>query len=561
MSPTHDITLTRGEGFPRSFLPGPEPPEDLQAVSSQYTPLAIACAIAGLAALGLLGLYPTFLHLWRLWMNDPLRSLGILLLPVSFALILHAWRRLGWEQRGTWWGLLPLALAFLGSLLLYKNVILVVNLGAAHSTVSLFPACLPAYLYGSGVVLLFGGVRVWRRAWFPLLLLLLLNPVPTTFVSLIDTPLQYAAAHVARSFATSIGFVPTTPQLRLMFSPRFGMFIAPGCDGIRGAVTMGYLVLILGYLKRLSLVRWSLYATGAVLLGYVFNFVRLCCLVLYYRAALGHHAWEKVAKQADYAIGGCLFLLAVVLLVHLLIQKLPHTNTETPVASSALSSLERQGLMCKCAALSLLMVAPVLLCARALAREAHETNASSALVERMPEHIGNYRLVRTWHEQSGGGTAMEDGAYAEPGSPNEIILGFWRGLGSHDSNDCWLMRGATPKILASAAFPTAGGYPVTFDTGFFNDGMTDSVLWNANCSPDSCAEMHDTGYGTHVELRFVKPDGSNLTSKQGGPVSILIKIEQPHNNDPAEVTYKKLSARTQHFVAAIDFHQLSRQFQ
>jgi len=40
-----------------------------------------------------------------------------------------------------------------------------------------------------------------------------------------------------------------------MFAPDFGMFIAPGCDGIRGAITLGYLALVLGYLKRVSLRR------------------------------------------------------------------------------------------------------------------------------------------------------------------------------------------------------------------------------------------------------------------------------------------------------------------
>ena len=106
-----------------------------------------------------------------------------------------------------------------------------------------------------------------------------------------------------------------------MFSPDFGMFIAPGCDGMRGAVTMGYFALILGYLKRVSVPRWILYVSGAVLLGYLFNFARLCMLVIYYRIALGHGWLEQGAKQADYAIGFCLFAVAMLLFLWAALRK------------------------------------------------------------------------------------------------------------------------------------------------------------------------------------------------------------------------------------------------
>ena len=88
------------------------------------------------------------------------------------------------------------------------------------------------------------------------------------------------------------------------------MFIAPGCDGIRGAVTMGYLALILGYLYRFSLRAWVLSVLGAVALGYVFNLIRLCFLVLFYRVALSFPWLQPHGEGADYLIGGLLFLSA-----------------------------------------------------------------------------------------------------------------------------------------------------------------------------------------------------------------------------------------------------------
>ena len=76
------------------------------------------------------------------------------------------------------------------------------------------------------------------------------NPVPHFFTLHIDLPLQHASSLIARGFAHALGQKFTPDQLRLMFTPDFGMFIAPGCNGIRGAITMGFIALIAGYLYK-----------------------------------------------------------------------------------------------------------------------------------------------------------------------------------------------------------------------------------------------------------------------------------------------------------------------
>ena len=76
------------------------------------------------------------------------------------------------------------------------------------------------------------------------------------------------------------------------------MFIAPGCNGIRGAVTLGLAAVVIGYMYRF---RWFVYApvvAGAVLTGYLFNFLRLCLLVVYYKIALPYPWLQQRAKTA-----------------------------------------------------------------------------------------------------------------------------------------------------------------------------------------------------------------------------------------------------------------------
>ncbi len=142
------------------------------------------------------------------------------------------------------------------------------------------------FSYFSGVVLLFGGWRAWKVQRFPFALLLLVNPVPGLVSTLVDLPLQAFAAQAARYFAHILDLPVTGEALKLMFSPTLGIFLAPGCNGLQGAVAMGYLALILGYLWRMPKFQHGCYIFGAIALAYLFNLLRLAGVVLYYWCAV-----------------------------------------------------------------------------------------------------------------------------------------------------------------------------------------------------------------------------------------------------------------------------------
>jgi exosortase J len=515
------------------------------------------CAMALLAAAGCLGIHREIAELWTFWTTNPLLSIGMLIPPTAIVLTLRVWRQHGWEMRGTWWGLPVIGLAFLLSVL--REKMLLIGLVGSVS-IALQPVSLPVCVYGCGVVLLFAGTRVCRKAWFPLGLLLLSQPVPILSSQLIDIPLQNISARVARGFATLIGFAPTTPQLRLMFSPDFGMFIAPGCDGIRGAVTMGYLALVLGYLKRVSAPLWAAYVGGAVLLGYLFNFIRLCVLVLYYRVALGHPALEGVAKQADYAIGSCLFLTAVLLFLWLAQRK---GKDEPPVGPTHLKTLRGSwnGWM-KCAAFAMLLAAALSMFPSPLRSSPRTTITPASLAARMPQHVGEFTLTRTWYEQQSGMIVLEAGAYAAPGS-DEIILGVSvaPNFNLHTANGCWLARGLAPDLLASRNYATGNGESVSLDTGFYSDGITDNVVVNAFCDPRSCSQFRRTTSSGRIGFLVLKPQMYELAGSQAHVVSIMVRIDKLHSSAQKQANYDLLSAEAQKFIAELDLLSLSRDFQ
>src|ERR1019366_18850 len=211
-------------------------------------PVQFAAIASTLSVLGLSTIWFTMLFLWTLWTNDALKSIGMVIPLVSFVLILRVWRSLGWRAEGTWWGLVLLMATVVVARVQEQSILILVV--SPHWSTVLPPPSLMLLAYGSAVVLLFGGVRLFRAALFPILLLYFANPIPHVFSSLIDLPLQHASAHVARAFALHVGHTLTPDNLRLMFTPDFGMFIAPGCNGIRGSITMGFIALIAGYVYR-----------------------------------------------------------------------------------------------------------------------------------------------------------------------------------------------------------------------------------------------------------------------------------------------------------------------
>jgi exosortase J len=552
MSTNLENPLAAQHALSQSETTAAEPHTDRFSTTS---PLLWSC-IGLLTALGCLGLSREIHYLWIIWTMDPLRSIGMLIPPASLLLTLRVWRQNGWAMRGTWWGLPLLASSFAVSVL--RSSIVIQGL-AGNGGFNPIPAAIPIFLYGCGTLLLLAGPQTVRKAWFPLGLLLLCQPVPSVF-NLLDFPLQHAAANTARSFATLIGFAPSTPQLRLMFSPRFGMFIAPGCDGIRGAVTLGYVALLLGYIKRVSLLRWMAYVAGAVLLGYLFNFTRLCVLVLYYRMALGHPALEGAAKWADYCIGSSLFLFATLLALRLLRDLKGSSTSEADsanAASSARPMARMQSPVLKCAAFAVVVGLALALPGSALRDHAQHLTLQVSYADRMPKTIGNYALTRTWYEQVDGITVVQAGAYSLRGG-DEIILAIWVSPNGnvHNANDCLITRGLQPTSLSSHPFTVAQGKTVDFRTGFYNDGITDTVVANAVCALSSCVQFTPGILGSKFDFGYMA-----FEQQKVHPVSFMVRIDRLASEAPESNVHTLLTTELQQFLVGLDASQLSQSFQ
>ena len=493
----------------------------------------------------------------RHWRTDELQSVGLLVPLVCLALILRAWRGLRWDTRGTWWGFA--LLAGLAALMFLRDQTLLVVTIHKDWLLQVPPLPLVAILYALGLVLLFGGVRLLRAAWFPVLFMGAVLPVPQTFSSRIDLPLQHASATVARGFAHLLGERLTPDNLRLMFTPDFGMFIAPGCNGIRGAVTLGLAAIIVAYVYRF---RWYIFlpvVAGAVALGYLFNFLRLCLLVVYYKIVLPYPWLQDRAKGADYLIGGCLFVLALYLFFAAAdrLRQRPGDVTPEPALPPAEPRRAAKSFLPRAAAL--LVLAAVFgfdaLHAQRLA------GARLNAVPPMPAGLGGYRLVRTYQDTLLDGVVVYTwGEYAPPGSQPgaHIAVGVSPLMDVHDTEVCHIARGEDPTSHGEMLAPSAGG-EVALVAATYNNGTVQTLEASTVCDAGACRQFTSSTGG--VTLIYAHPHRTlPMQAAPSRPVPMLFKVETQDEAAPAAAVEPQLAGELKVFLRNTDLGNLAARF-
>jgi exosortase J len=420
--------------------------------------------------LGLLALMPALHSACRLWMTDPLRSIGMFMPIVSVALIVREWRRLGWEMRPTWWGLVPLLLAAV--ILAVRQTRWVYLHVRGGSSIDLLPDGLVIALYVAAFLLMFGGLRVCRGALFPLVLLLLVNPVPNV-IGLLDLPLQHLSADTARHFAALIGEHPDGTQLRLMFTPDFGMFIAPGCDGIRGAVALGYLGLFASYWRGLSVSLRLLSMLSGVVLGYLFNFVRLCLLVIYYKIGESFPSIQPHGTMVDYAIGAVLFLVVSLCFATVFFRG----PARGEFAAHELDATDDHASGSRWVVAVFLLVSAAIAATnlKALAAEARAAGIltrNQPSVAQFPDRIGRYHLVASWDDYLAPGfKAYRWGRYSDGQADDDVLLGLWVAGSYHNAIGSHLIRGEKVDLGSDIAHTSGTGVTTVYNTFSYENGL------------------------------------------------------------------------------------------
>jgi exosortase J len=352
-----------------------------------------------------------------------------------------------------------------------------------------------------------------------------------------------------------IGVHLTSTDLQIMFSPTTGMFIAPGCDGLRGSITMGLTAIVIAYYYRF---RWYIFlpvVVAGVLLGYVFNFLRLCSMVVYDRISVSYPRLGPHEELADHIVGGCIFVVALVIFfaaAEALKQK-PDDIAPLPAPKEPVRAWP---VLSKVAAL---LVMAAIFGAEVLHQ--HRVDLAAAAGQPMPTlpaRVGNFTLQRTWNEQQFGVLVYTWGDYAAPAANGEPGAHVMLGISPqtvHDAEVCHIARGEDPTWHGQMVAATAGGQ-VELTAATYNNGAVQKLEASTVCDHGACRQFSETT--RHMTLIYARPHrGVPLEADTTRPIPVLLKVESLDVLAPQSVIQPQLTATLTAFLKGADLSSLT----
>ncbi|MEI7443662.1 MAG: exosortase B [Burkholderiales bacterium] len=241
-------------------------------------------------AVGLLAMYvPTFLDVSRVYWANERGSAGPMILAISAWLLWRVRDRLlGASDRGA----LPVA----GSVLLAFGLALYA-IGRSQDFPQLEVGSMVPVL--AGMVLGLRGVAGLRAAWFPLLFLVFVVPIPGSLLDAILVPLKQQVSVAAEWIMYTLGFPVARTGVVLTVGP-YQLLIADACSGLNSMISLTGVGLVYvhtaGHASRLH----NLALLSLVLpIAFVANIVRVC-LLMWVTFEFGDIAGQRFHDWAGY---------------------------------------------------------------------------------------------------------------------------------------------------------------------------------------------------------------------------------------------------------------------
>ncbi len=222
-----------------------------------------------LTAAGLLLLYvPTFLAVGeKLWPHEDYAH-G----PLVLAVILF----LFWQSRDRILAIGP-PMPAMGWPLLFAGLAIYV-LGRSQSVYILDIGSLLLIL--PGVLLILGGVPSLRAAWFPIVFLIFLIPLPEFVIDTLTSPLKRYVSELAETILYHLGYPVARTGVTITIG-QYELLVAGACSGLNSMFSLSALGFLYLYLVRRPSVLHNILIIAALLpIAFVSNVVRVVILIL-----------------------------------------------------------------------------------------------------------------------------------------------------------------------------------------------------------------------------------------------------------------------------------------
>jgi exosortase B len=163
----------------------------------------------------------------------------------------------------------------------------------------------------AGLMLLFIGPKALRLAWFPLLFLIFMVPLPGAVVQTLTTPLKIAVSYMAELILYQFGY-PVARAGVVLSVGQYQLLVADACAGLNSMFTLEALgLLYMNLMGYKNLTRNTLLAILIIPISFVANIVRVMILILvtyYFGDAAGQGFIHGFAGIVLFMIGLILIL-------------------------------------------------------------------------------------------------------------------------------------------------------------------------------------------------------------------------------------------------------------
>ncbi len=161
------------------------------------------------------------------------------------------------------------------------------------------------------LLLIFGGFRALRLAWFPLFFMLFMVPLPETLVAAVTSPLKSAVSYVAANILYAMGY-PVGRSGVVLTVGQYQLLVADACAGLNSMFTLEALgLLYMNLMRYTSVARNVTLAILIIPIAFVANIIRVMVLVL-----VTFHFGDAAGQGFVHDFAGMvLFMVALVLMI------------------------------------------------------------------------------------------------------------------------------------------------------------------------------------------------------------------------------------------------------
>ena len=235
------------------------------------------------------------------WLSSPEASYGLVLATTAVAVAVRRWPAFLSQSTAEGRGLAGLGLATFGAFLFTIG-----QLGA-----DLFLTRVSLVVLLAGAVWALCGARATRAVAAPLVFLLIAIPLPALVVNEVTLPLQLAASRVAELVLGASG-IPVYRDGNLLALPSGTLQVAEACSGLRSAVSLGGVGVLLAWATEPTLPRRVLLVVLTLPIAVVMNGLRVAATGVYVEAA-----GRPPGADLHAFMGWITFLVAVAALIAL----------------------------------------------------------------------------------------------------------------------------------------------------------------------------------------------------------------------------------------------------